>query len=233
MNKRNVNLLLFSLFMVLLVSVPILELDKGRSIRGGWNQGPWHLVPFGADSLSQHYKDRYQVLDEKPLASLLQDSAKPLVMILVDGWGVPYDEELLKDDFQIFNGERAFFTIHKRLFQTTSLAESIEYGNSFKEGMILDSDDSRAVAMIDSLLADKSWSRIAWTVRSTREGDRDKLHHLLKELSEEAAKHPDVQFVIQGTHRPILGTPETRRKYLAPWVPAVFINCNLEQSVTR
>ena len=88
MNKRNINLLLFSAFLALLISVPILQLDKGISIRAGWSRGPWHLVPFGADSLAQHYKDRYQVLDEKPLATLLQDSAKPLVMILVDGWGV-------------------------------------------------------------------------------------------------------------------------------------------------
>lgn len=233
MNKRNVNLLLFSLFLVLLVSVPILELDKGRYIRGSWNQGPWHLLPFGADSLSQHYKDNYRVLDEKPLDSLLLDSAKPLVMILVDGWGVPYDEDLLKDDFQIFNGKKTLFAIHKRVFQTTSFAESIEYGNSFKEGMILDSDDSCAVAMIDSLLADKSWSRIAWTARNAREGDRGKLHQLLKDLSDVTTKYPDVQFVIQGTHRPILGTPETRRKYLAPWVPAVFVNCNLKQFDAR
>ena len=90
MNKRNINLLLFSLFLALLVSVPILHLDRGVSIRAGWSQGPWHLIPFGADSLSQHYKDHYQVLDEKPLASLLQDSSRPLVMILVDGWGVPF-----------------------------------------------------------------------------------------------------------------------------------------------
>ena len=228
MNKRNVNLLLFSLFLALLVAVPILHLDKGRYIRGGWNQGPWYLLPFGADSLSQQYKDSYRVLDEKPLNSLLRDSTKPLVMILIDGWGVPYDENLLKDDFQIFNGEKAFFAIHKRVFQTTSFAESVEYGNNFKDGIILDGDDSCAIAKLDSLLAEKSWSRIAWTVRSTREGDRAKLHHLLKGLSEEAARHPDAQFIIQGTHRPILGTPETRRKYLAPWVPAVFVNCNLE-----
>lgn len=230
---RNINLLLFSLFLAFLVSIPILNLDNGRSARGGWNQGPWHLLPFGADSLSQQYKDSYRVLDEKPLDSLLQDSAKPLVMILVDGWGVPYDESLLEADFRMISGKKVAHAVHKRLFQTTSLAESIEYGNRFKDGIILDSNETHAVASIDSLLADKSWSRIAWTVRSTREGDRDKLHQLLKELSDLTTKHPDVQFVIQGTHRPILGTPETRRKYLAPWVPAVFVNCNLEQSAAR
>jgi hypothetical protein len=233
MKMRNINLLLFSLFLAFLVSIPILNLDNGRSAKGGWNRGPWYLLPFGADSLSQYYKDSYRVLDEKPLDSLLQDSTKPLVMILVDGWGVPYNEDILKDDFQIFNGKKALFAIHKRLFQTTSLAKSIEYGNRFKDGIILDCDDSCAVAKLDSLLADRSWNRIAWTIRSTREGNRDKLHHLLKVLSEEAARHPDVQFIVQGTHRPILGSPETRRKYLAPWVPAVFINCNLEQSIVR
>ena len=225
MNKRNINLLLFSAFLALLISVPILHLDKGVSIRADWSQGPWHLVPFGADSLSQHYKDRYQVLDEKPLASLLQDSAKPLVMILVDGWGVPYDERLLEADFQVLGGKGVSYAIHKRSFQTTSYAESIEYGSSFKDGVVIDGDDSTGCAKIDSLISESSSSRIAWTARSTREGDRDKLHNLLKEISAMAAKHPDVQFIVQGTHRPILGTPETRRKYLVPWVPAVFINC--------
>ncbi len=173
------------------------------------------------------------MLDEKPLASLLQDSAKPLVMILVDGWGVPYDESLLEADFQMLGGKNVSYAVHKRLFQTTSVAESIEYGSSFKDGVVIDGDDSAGCAKIDSLISDGSWSRVAWTARSTREGDRNKLHNLLKGISAVATKHPDVQFVVQGTHRPILGTPETRRKYLAPWVPAVFINCNLEQSIVR
>ena len=146
-------------------------------------------------------------------------------MILVDGWGVPYDESLLDANFQIFSGKEVFYAVHKRLFQTTSYAESVEYGNDFKEGYILDVEDSTGCMKIDSLISEGSWNRIAWTARGTREGNRDKLHKLLKRLSELADKHPDVQFIIQGTHRPILGTPETRRKYLAPWVPAVFINC--------
>lgn len=225
MNKHNINLLLFSAFLALLISVPILHLDKGVSIRAGWSQGPWHLLPFGADSLSQHYKDRYQVLDEKPLASLLQDSSRPLVMILVDGWGVPYDESLLEADFLLIGGKGVSHAVHKRAFQTTSHAESVEYGIDFKDGAVIDDDDSVGCAKIDSLISESSSSRIAWTAHSTREGDRDKLHNLLKEISAMAAKHPDVQFIVQGTHRPILGTPETRRKYLAPWVPAVFVNC--------
>ncbi len=225
MNKRSINLLLFSLFLALLVSVPILHLDEGRSIRIGWDRGPWHLLPFGADSLSQQYKDNYRVFDEKPLISLLLDSAKSVVMILVDGWGVPYDEGLLEVDFRIFSGKGVAYAVHKRSFQMTSYAESVEYGNDFKDGIILDSEDSAGCAKIDSLISEDSWNRIAWTARGPREGDRDKLHKLLKGLSELAGRHPDVQFIIQGTHRPILGTPETRRMYLAPWVPAVFINC--------
>lgn len=225
MNKRNINLLLFSAFLALLVLIPILHLDENRSIRAGWSQGPWHLLPFGADSLAQHYKDRYQVLDEKPLVSLLQDLTRPLVMILVDGWGVPYDEGLLEADFQMIGGKNVSYAVHKRPFQTTSYAESIEYGSSFKDGVVIDGDDSAGCAKIDSLILEGSCSKVAWTARGTREGDREKLHELLKVLSELAGRHPEVQFVIQGTHRPILGSPETRRMYLAPWVPAVFINC--------
>ena len=251
MKKRNINILFFSLFLLILIFVPILHIDEGRSTMNGWDRSPWHLTPFNADSLSSYYKDHYQILDENPLKSFLQDSSKTLVMILIDSWGIPYNEALLVSDFQMINGDNIFFAIHKRRVQNTSLAESTEYGEGFNEGFFLatidssncektrteqsnrfkqsfyceNCDDSRAVATLDSLIKDGMWTKIAWTARSTREGDRDKLHNLLKEISAMAAKHPDVQFIVQGTHRPILGTPETRRKYLAPWVPAVFINC--------
>ncbi|MBR2470401.1 MAG: hypothetical protein IKB43_09720 [Fibrobacter sp.] len=253
MKKRNVNLLLFSLVLIFLISVPILRLDEGRSTMNDWDRSPWHLTPFDADSLSQYYKNHYPILDENPLKSILQDSTKSLVMVLIDSWGVPYNEEQLVSDFQMINENNVFYAIHKRRAQNTSLAENTEYGEGFKEGIFLatigssdceqtetvesslfkqilcceNCDDSRAVATLDSLITDETWSRIAWTARSTREGDRDKLHQLLKELSNLTTKHPDVQFVIQGTHRPILGSPETRRMYLAPWVPAVFVNCDL------
>ena len=249
---RNINLALFSLLLVSLISFPILCVDRYLS----HPDYPWQLVPFGADSLSQTYKAQYQVMGPQALMTRLADSSKSTAMVLIDGWGVPYDEKMLEDDFGIMRGTNATFAMHKRLLGHTSYAENVEYRAGFSEGVLIANGDSAACAkveseqgvhfkqticcencndkqtlsMVDSLIADTAWNKIGWSVYGTREGAREKLHSLLRELAGIANKHPETQFIVQGTHRPILGTPETRRKYLAPWVPAVFINCDLMES---
>lgn len=255
MKMRNINLVLFSLFLSFLIALPILCVDRYLS----HPDIPWQLVPFNADSLSQKYKELYPQLKANAIVSTIQDTTKPLVMVLVDGWGVPYDETMLEKDFAHFAGKKTAFAVHRRLLQHTSHAENVEYKQGFAEGIFLmngdsmtcakinkeqvshfkqticceNCDDTRSVAKLDSLISlagDSTWNRIAWTAHGTQEGDRGELGRLLKGLGEITNKHPGVQFVIQGTHRPLLGTPETRRKYLAPWVPAVFINCAPEKS---
>lgn len=249
---RNINLALFSLFLAFLIALPILHMDNIHL----YSESPWQLVPFNADSLSRLYKEHYTQLNLDAVTLKLQDSSRRLIMVLVDGWGVPYDETLLEHDFAHFSIGNSTFAVHKRLLQTTLHAENVEYRHNFADGLLLENgdsatcaksdaalgphfkqtlccencDDMRTTKMIDSLVNDTAWSKIAWTARGTREGDRNKLDNLLKELADIAVKHPDIQFIIQGTHRPLLGTPETRRKYLAPWVPVVFINCELSKS---
>ena len=251
MKKRNINLILFSIFLAFLISLPILCVDRYLS----HPDIPWQLAPFNADSLSHIYKEKYTQLGSDALILSIQDSSRPVVMVLVDGWGVPYDESLLDDDFAKFNKDKIVFSLHKRLLQRTTYAENVEYKQGFINGILLETgdsttcaekdreqgshfkqtlccincDDIQALATLDSLTKDGSWKRIAWTTRETREGDRGKLHTMLQELSKMATKHPNIQFVIQGAHRPILGAPDTRRKYLAPWVPAVFVNCSLKE----
>ena len=251
MKMRRINLALFSAFLACLVSLPILCVDRFRSNE----DNPWQLTPFNNDSLSVFYKENYRTFDSHTLMSDLTDSAKKTVMVLVDGWGVPYDEKMLLQDFELLKNDNAKFALHKRFLAYTSHAEGVEYSVGFKDGVLLalgdsaycseklglqnanfkqticfvGNDDSRMVQAVDSLINEGAWNKIAWTVRSTREGNREKLHEVLRGLSDVASRHPDVQFIIQGTHRPILGTPETRRKYLAPWVPAVFINCELKK----
>jgi len=246
MKMRNVNLALFSLLLASLISFPILCVDQYLS----HPDYPWQLVPFGADSLSQTYKKQYPVFGPQALMTHLADTSKPTAMVLIDGWGVPYDEKLLEDDFSILQRANTTFAMHKRLLGNTSHAENVEYRIGFSDGALITDGDSatcakieseqgvhfkqtvccencndmQTVAMLDSLITDTAWRKIGWTVRSTREGDREKLHSLLQDLVNVANKHPETQFIIQGTHRPILGTPETRRKYLAPWVPTALIN---------
>ena len=251
MKMRNLNLILFLLFLVGIISLRILCVNDYLSHSGN----PWHLVPFGVDSLSEKYKENYVVLNHQKLVSHLQDTTRMTVEILIDGWGVPYDEKMLEQDFSSFKQKGAIFAMHRRLLGHTLHAENVEYRAGFSGGTFLMQGDSltcsqradssywefkrgfccvncgdaKMITIIDSLLSDSAQVKIGWTVHSTREGDRETLHEVLRRLSDVASRHPDVQFIIQGTHRPILGTPETRRKYLAPWVPAVFINCELKE----
>ena len=252
MKMRNINFALFSLLLAILISMPILCVDRYLS----HPDYPWQLVPFGADSLSQTYKNQYRVLGPQALVTHLEDSSKSTTMILIDGWGVPYDEKMLEDDFDILQGANTIFAMHKRLLGHTSYAENVEYRLAFSEGVLIADGDSsickkiedkqgghfkqticcdncndkQIMSKLDSLVKDVTWSRVAWTARNTSEGNRETLHSLLREIANMAARYPETQFIIQGTHRPILGTPETRRKYLAPWVPAAFINCKLKES---
>jgi hypothetical protein len=246
MNKKFLNLALFSAFILFMVSLPMIFVDRYLP----QSQHPWQLQPFGNDSLSSFYKDNYLVVGDTALMEFLQDSSRTTVNILVDGWGVPYDEELLVQDFKLFKDNSAKYAIHKRMFGFTAIVESGEFGKDFAEGVFLSNGDSstcnkkqqnmkryfsdfrcfegfedkQIVSVLDSLLADGSWSRVGWTTYGTREGDREKLHLLLDNLSQLAKRYPQVQFIVQGTHRPIFGAPEVKRKYLAPWVPAVFLN---------
>ncbi len=246
MKTRKINLLLFSLFLVFLIALPPLFKDRFLSNA----QRPWQLLPFGADSLSDFYKEHYAVIEDSPLFARLADTAKPTIMVMVDGWGVPYDEQALSKDFGFFADNAAQYVLHKRIFGITSFAEKDELSKGFSDGLFIFGGDSsacekkqkslkrhfaqvkccvncgdaRMISVLDSLIQGHAWSRIAWTTSQTSEGNRDSLDFCLRELAEIAKKHPDYQFIIQGTHRPILGTPETRRKYLGPWVPAVLVN---------
>ena len=251
MKMRRANLILFSALMAFLVALPIVFVDRYLTS----SHSPWQLQPFNADSLSAFYKANYGVYEEPALHDYLDDTARTTVEVLVDGWGVPYDEDMLVQDFANFDGGSARFAVHRRMFNYTAFAEGHELQRDSAEGLFVyggdflacakkrshpgaffagveccdGCGDLRMLAILDSLLADSIWKRLAWTTRQTREGDRDSLGLVLRGLAEISKKHLDAQFIIQGTHRPILGTPETRRKYLAPWVPAVFLNTRMKK----
>lgn len=65
---------------------------------------------------------------------------------------------------------------------------------------------------------------VAWTTLGSREGVRAKLHATLRLIADVARRHPEARFIVQGTHRPILGDPKIRRESFTRWVPAVVIN---------
>ena len=106
--------------------------------------------------------------------------------------------------------------------------------------------DSVMAAKIDSLLkssmcdslADSACANrqfIVWTTRDTRFPISDdpvetennyyeRLFGTLKIVADLAKKHPDVRFVVQGDHEPILSPLEFQAKFYRRWVPYVVLN---------
>lgn len=223
---------------------------------------PWHMQPFtDAGSLTAEYAGKYELLDKKSLLSRFADSLRVTVSVLVDAWGVPFDENLLAEDFAVFKDSPHKEFLHHRLANRTRHAEFAELripgdstrscggvylfgGDSLEYGRNLYMDslgytqklfcqkcaDSVVIGKLDSLLsldslfAPEEAKVIALTTQDSRDGDRTKLHATLRGIADVARKHPDVRFIVQGTHRPILGDPKIRRESFTHWVPAVVIN---------
>lgn len=212
---------------------------------------PWHLQPsVHEDFLSQDYLNQYRILDKKALRLRLYDSSRTNVYILVDAWGVPNQESMLRDEFAFFEKVPHTFALHQRLASRTKHAERVELRDGPEDKMYVFGGDSLEynrpalvreigykktlfcqncaddvmIAKIDSLLANDSLRLIAWTTQSSRSGDKDSLHKSLKLIADFAMRHPDVQIIVQGSHRPVLCTPEVRNSYKYHWVPVVVLN---------
>ena len=77
---------------------------------------PWHMQPvIDAGSLTADYTARYELLDKKSLLSRFADSSRVTVSILVDAWGVPFEERLLAEDFAVFKDFPHKEFLHHRL----------------------------------------------------------------------------------------------------------------------
>lgn len=240
-----ISLLLFCLFILVVVVFQYcvdLDVFSNRII-------PWHMDK--GDSLSESYLEKYEITDQQRLIRKLTDSSRIWVLVLVDAWGVPYEESLLKDEFEIFGTKKSKKFLHKRLTEFTKYAENAEFRLESGEGLYLfggdsleyarssylDSlgyhfryfcqkcDDEIMLGLADSILSNSDTPRvIALTTQSSRGGDRDSLLHSLKMISKLVEKYPEVTFVIQGTHRPILCKANVREQYYQHWVPAILVN---------
>ena len=218
---------------------------------------PWHMQPFiDADSLTEEYIFKYEQFDSRKLIGQFADSSRVTVSILVDAWGVPFDEKLLAEDFAVFKDLPHRVFLHHRLANRTRHAEfaelripgdgtrphdgvylfggdSLEYGrnlymDSLGYGVRLfcqKCSDSVMAATLDSVLAavavdtTSHVKNVAWTTQNSRDGE---LHATLRLIADVARRHPEARFIVQGTHRPILGDPKIRRESFAHWVPAVI-----------
>lgn len=109
----------------------------------------------------------------------------------------------------------------------------------FKNAIWTDSAmaDAAMAVKIDSLLSqsDSVKQFIAWTTRDTRfpisdnpiETEKlyyERLFGTLKLVADLAKKHPEVRFVVQGDHEPILSPLEFQAKFYRRWVPYVILN---------
>jgi len=105
--------------------------------------------------------------------------------------------------------------------------------------------DSAMAFKIDSVLfsaKDSAKQFIAWTTRDTRfplqglggayRGSADandsayseRLMGTLRLIADLAYKHPDVRFVVQGDHEPILSPVDFQERFYKRWVPFIVLN---------
>ena len=116
-------------------------------------------------------------------------------------------------------------------------------GNSANSGVELRSDRESA-ALLDSLLSmqNSAVRFIAWTTLDTKfplQGIMDpykidvaaldsayteRLTGTLQLIADLAKKHPDVRFIVQGDHNPILSPLKFQEKFYKRWVPFVALN---------
>lgn len=212
---------------------------------------PWHLLPTDhEDSLSTLYKDSYKILGKSPLRATLLDSSRINVFILVDAWGVPAEEGVLAEDFKTFENITHKFALHHRLTNYTSHAEHAEFRNNMNSLFLFGGDslqfnrteyipeigfqqvlyctncpNDTIIGKISSILAETEHPQfIAWTALASTVGSHNEIRQVLGQIADLAKKHPDVRFVIQGTHRPVLCGPEIRNSYKAHWVPVAILN---------
>ena len=103
------------------------------------------------------------------------------------------------------------------------------------DGVIAAKIDSLLNLKCDSLENCQNLQFIAWTTRDTRfpisddaaEAEKlyfERLFRTLRIIADLAKKHPDVRFVVQGDHEPILAPLEFQAKFYRRWVPFVILN---------
>ena len=214
---------------------------------------PWHTqFDVCEDSLSEKYRAAYPLWNFRPVTEQIESTKDTTVLILVDAWGIPIEEAELEKEYRVFESVPHKFALHQRLVNRTRHAELIEFKKFSPEAVFIFGGDSLEygrkgyiaamgfgeqiycarcsdtvmLSRLDSILCESRFRTVAWTTQNSRDGDKMQLMDLLERIARLAQKHPDVRFVVQGSHRPILGTPETRRKNYSHWVPVTVLNAD-------
>lgn len=215
--SQKINLAIFLAFIVFVIPLSYI---MGSDFMGR-QEKPWHMQgAVHEDSLSQEYIGKYKILDKVSVSLQIDRTKEKRVLILIDAWGVPFDEQKLAKEFAIFKDVPHEYAIHKRLKNVTKHAELVEFRTDSLDSLIV----VDMLERIEPLLMTPDYKTMALTVHGSKCGSEEILQNILKDIAKLIKKFPDVQFIVQGAHRPILGIPETRRQYYAHWVPAVIGN---------
>lgn len=150
-----------------------------------------------------------------------------------------------KDSTGIFHKDSTFLpqTLQAKGFATTYVfgGDSLEQWrykylrNIGFQNLIFGNDkdarnDAQMAAIVDSLLnANTGKQLIAWTTRNTKfpmptEEYAPRLKETLELIANLAQKHPEVRFIIQGDHEPILSPIEFQQKFYRRHVPYIILN---------
>lgn len=150
-----------------------------------------------------------------------------------------------KDSTGIFHKDSTFLpqTLQAKGFATTYVfgGDSLEQWrykylrNIGFQNLIFGNDkearnDAQMAAIADSLLSANTGKQlIAWTTRNTKfpmstEEYAPRLKETLELIANLAQKHPEVRFIIQGDHEPILSPIEFQQKFYRRHVPYIILN---------
>lgn len=254
--------------------------------------------PIARDSLPESFKAKCFTTDSAAITRGFVDSTKTNVLVLVESWGGPLDENRFAKQLQIFDGIPMQVGAHHRMYSRTRTAERedliysvtrdstgrrdtvflpqvlraqgvktqfiyggdslVQMRNKYIRNVGFDETffgisansgvephtDRESAALLDSLLSvrDSTLRFIAWTTLDTKfplPGFKDpyridaaavdsayteRLTGSLQLIANLAKKHPDVRFIVQGDHNPILSPLKFQEKFYKRWVPFVVLN---------
>ena len=251
--------------------------------------------PVVRDDLPDSFEAKYAVTDSATITRGFIDSTRANVLVLVESWGVPLDENRFAEQLRIFDGIPMQVGAHHRMYSRTRTAEREDliysvsrdstghrdtlflpqvlrtqgvktqfvYGgdslaqmrNRYIRNVGFDEiiygagngsvrTDGESAALIDSLLnvPDSVLHFVAWTTLDTKfplQGFNDpyridvaavdsaytvRLAGTLQLIAKLAKKYPNVRFIVQGDHNPILSPLKFQEKFYKRWVPFVVLN---------
>lgn len=246
-NRLSLNAILFSAVVIAVALFSyVVDEENMRS-----TTKPWHMqLNEHGDELSSTYLERYKLLDHGKTIAQLDSFDGTSVLILVDAWGVPYEEQKMAESFALFDGVPHDLYLHKRLLNYTKYAEQSEFRTDIPNAIYLfngdsaeynrqdyvtkmgyeqilfcqKADESLLLEKVDSLLKVEERPKIiAVSLQSSRQGNPAVLSKTLKKIAQFSSRWNDVRFVVQGSHRPVLVPRSEREQYYAYWVPVIVI----------